>query len=221
MADELLRDVLDQHWQQLRHVEQLRYSFTNIYVVIVAGLLAVAVREGGLQDEYTAGFLAFLSFVGIIINVKLGLEFYHRMTYVLALSEILGIEQAMGRPLGMYGDERRTGLAVLRRTDQWLEFLFDPPSPSTSEVVSPGHWVLVLHVVGLGVSVGWFVGVLAELGFVSGIVIAGVASFASLLVTYEYTHGKFEQINELVEQRIGPDLREGDIGSESDPSKLA
>jgi hypothetical protein len=212
MADDALRDVLDQHWQQLRHVEQLRYSFTNIYVVIVAGLLAVAVREGGPQDEYTAGFLIVLSLVGIIINVKLGLEFYHRMTYVLALANRLGVEKEMGRPLGMYGDDQRSGLALLWPVSRWPKLVLRPSTARTSEFVSPGHWVLFLHVVGLGVSMGWFAATLLDLGFGlaflgfrlgAGVLVAGVASAFSLSVAYVYTHEKFERIDELVEERVG------------------
>lgn len=225
MGDDALRDVLDQHWQQLRHVEQLRYSFTNIYVVIVAGLLAVTVRENGPQAEYTAGFLIFLSFVGIIINVKLGLEFYHRMQYVLELSERVGVADEMGRPLGMYGDEQRTAFAVLQQVDRWREFLTDPPSAGTSEIVSPGHWVLLLHVVGFGVSVGWFGVAFFGLGFGitpldtrlgAGVLIAGVTSLLSLAVTYVYTHGKFERIDELVAERVGGSSSESSESSESD-----
>ena len=224
MADDALRDVLDQHWQQLRHVEQLRYSFTNIYVVIVAGLLAVAVREGGPQDEYTAGFLIFLSFVGIIINVKLGLEFYHRMTYVRALTEKLGVEKEMGQPLGMYGDDQQTGFAVLGQWKRWKEFLWSPPSARTSEIVSPGHWVLALHVVGLSVSVGWFVVTFLDFGIRipsldirvgAGILTAGAISVFSFLVLYRYTHGKFERIDELVAERVG----DSELSSRSDEAE--
>lgn len=211
MAEDVVRDVFDQHWQQLRHVEQLRYSFTNIYVVIVAGLLAVAVRSGGPPDEYTAGFLVFLSFVGIIINVKLGLEFYHRMQYVLALSERLGVEREMGRPLGMYGDEQRTGLELLWPVTRWPKLLFDPPTARTSEFVSPGHWVLLLHVAGLGTSVGWFVVAFFNIGFAvtvfrfqlgTGVITTGITSISSLAIVYVYTHAKFDRIDELVERRV-------------------
>ena len=218
MADDVVRDVFDQHWQQLRHVEQLRYSFTNIYVVIVAGLLAVAVRSGGPPDEYTAGFLIFLSFVGIIINVKLGLEFYHRMQYVLALSERIGVAQEMGRPLGMYGDDKRTGLELLRPVTRWPKLLFDPPTARTSEFVSPGHWVLSLHVVGFGTSVGWFVVAFLDVGFTAtafgvavssagfefgiGATTTAVTSALLLVVVYVYTHTKFDRIEELVEHQV-------------------
>jgi hypothetical protein len=227
MADDALWDVLDQHWQQLCHVEQLRYSFTNIYVVIVAGLLAVTVRESGPQDEYTAGFLIFLSFVGIIINVKLGLEFYHRMTYVVALSETLGVEEEMGRPLGMYGDEQRSGFTLRWPVSRWPKLLLQPSTARTSEFVSPGHWVLLLHVVGLGVSVGWFVTTLLDLGFSlplpgfrlgAGVLIAGVTGGLSLGIAYVYTHQRFKRIDELVANRVGQspsDPTDGD-GDEDD-----
>lgn len=218
MAEDVVRDVFDQHWQQLRHVEKLRYSFTNIYVVIVAGLLAVAVRSDGPPDEYTAGFLIFLSFVGIIINVKLGLEFYHRMQYVLALSERIGVVQEMGRPLGMYGDDQRTGFELLWPVSRWPKLLFDPPTARTSEFVSPGHWVLLLHVVGLGTSVGWFVVAFLDVGFTAtafgfavssanfefgiGAIMTAVTSALLLVVVYVYTHAKFDRIDEMVERRV-------------------
>lgn len=72
VREELLKSVYEQHWLHARHVENERLWFTNIFALIVAGLLAFL---GTVEDEellslfavYAGCFIFILSILGYFL----------------------------------------------------------------------------------------------------------------------------------------------------------
>ena len=68
---ELLKSIFEQHWLHARHVENERLWFTNIFGVIVAGLLAflgtVEATNLALFATFTGSFIFVLSILGYFL----------------------------------------------------------------------------------------------------------------------------------------------------------
>ena len=82
-----------QHWEQIRHSENLRVSFTNFYALIVAGVLAFIFNQNG-EGDYSILFwvLVVLSFLGLFLCVRIGFcsILGHRNRAKLFASELTG-----------------------------------------------------------------------------------------------------------------------------------
>ena len=76
---ELLKSIYEQHWLHARHVENERLWFTNIFALIVAGLLAfLATTNNGVLSEsarYAGYFILILSIVGYVFCLTLRAPF--------------------------------------------------------------------------------------------------------------------------------------------------
>lgn len=190
-------DAFREHWEQLRHVERLRYGFANVYVVILGGLLAVGIDAGGSARAVTAGFVLLLSITSVVTNVKLGLEYYHHQQYVTELADRAGIASEMGRSLGMYGGFDRS-IGAITETD-----VLRPSSAETGELLSPGHWILGLSVVATVFSAGWVVVIAFGVPVDTTRTVAWLLLLVVVLTAVRlYVHRKTDRIAQLVERRV-------------------
>ena len=89
---EIRLEAFRQHWEQMRHTENLRYGFTSFYVLIVVGILAFVSQtpESEHCTIYIAG--AALSLLGLLFccRVKHSIEIHREKALFLAKS--LGVE---------------------------------------------------------------------------------------------------------------------------------
>jgi len=115
IKDQYLLEALNQNWFHGRHVENERLWFTNIYAIIVAGVLAV-IGSAGLerfnQFYYLFIFLDIISIFGIIIVYKLNNEFKNHMVAIRNICEKLNIKEFMALPLGGEGPRRYKIISV-------------------------------------------------------------------------------------------------------------
>ena len=65
-------EAFRQHWEQIRHSENYRLTFTNFYAVIVAGVLAFISNQGSSGD-YAILFwvLVGLSVLGLFLCIRI------------------------------------------------------------------------------------------------------------------------------------------------------
>ncbi len=84
-------EAFRQNWEQMRHAENMRLTFTNFYALIVAAVLAFVSQ--GAQGDYSVLFivLAVLSLLGLILclRIKKALEDHRDKAQSLA-SELTG-----------------------------------------------------------------------------------------------------------------------------------
>lgn len=70
---ELLTSIYEQHWLHARHVENERLWFTNIFALIVAGLLAfLSTTDGKTLPQFAlfvGGFIFVLSILGYLLCI--------------------------------------------------------------------------------------------------------------------------------------------------------
>lgn len=69
---DLVRAIYEQHWLHIRHVENQRLWFTNIFVILCGGSLIV--MRGGLFDKANwpiVGFLMVLSLIGFVFCLRI------------------------------------------------------------------------------------------------------------------------------------------------------
>ncbi|MBI2966312.1 MAG: hypothetical protein HYY40_00665 [Bacteroidetes bacterium] len=72
MKEDNLIQIYNQHWEQARHIEQERMWFGNIFVAIIAGVLAIVKSEIlSVQLVPLTVFLMAFSLFGIIFSIKL------------------------------------------------------------------------------------------------------------------------------------------------------
>ncbi len=95
---ELLKSVYEQHWLHARHVENERLWFTNIFGVIVAGLLAVLFTSDGDgtrgQFAVYAGYLILiLSLVGYFLCLTWRAPFIEHTTLANRVLEASGLRR--------------------------------------------------------------------------------------------------------------------------------
>ena len=69
---DLVRAIYEQHWLHIRHVENQRLWFTNIFVILCGGSLIV--MRGALFDKVNwpiIGFLMVLSLIGLFFCLRI------------------------------------------------------------------------------------------------------------------------------------------------------
>lgn len=88
MDDDNLRKVYEQYWLHARHQENQRLWFTNVYVVLVAGIFAYF---GGIQriDPFPLIFLLILSTLGYAMTYSWNVPFtiYSRLAELISIRE--------------------------------------------------------------------------------------------------------------------------------------
>ena len=86
-------EAFRQHWEQIRHSENLRLAYTNFYALIVAGVLVFISNQDG-NGDYRILFvvLAVLSFLGLVLSLRIWLFSIrgHRNRAKLLASELTG-----------------------------------------------------------------------------------------------------------------------------------
>jgi hypothetical protein len=97
LSGELIKSIFEQQWLHVRHVENERLWFTNIYAAIMAGVLAF-ISKGSEETSFEFYmplllFLILLSVIGIIVIMRLGLAFYQHAAYVLVIAETFRVGQ--------------------------------------------------------------------------------------------------------------------------------
>lgn len=69
---DLVRAIYEQHWLHIRHVENQRLWFTNIFAILCGG--SFALMRGGLFDKVNwpiVGFLMVLSLIGFVFCLRI------------------------------------------------------------------------------------------------------------------------------------------------------
>ncbi len=67
-----LMKIFSENWDHIRHMERYRMLSLNIYVVILGGVLYIlSTGRVELLFSYVAGFLAFFTFINLLIAVKI------------------------------------------------------------------------------------------------------------------------------------------------------
>ena len=99
----ILLTVLEQNWLHARHVENERLWITNIYVLIVAGVLSfLRFNEKGANLKISLSiiilFLIFFSLLNLFIIIKLNNEFKNHIKKIDKIVSILRVKQYMGLP---------------------------------------------------------------------------------------------------------------------------
>lgn len=95
---ELLKSVYEQHWLHARHVENERLWFTNIFALIVAGLLAFL---GTVEDKellslfaiYAGCFIFILSMLGYFLCLTWRAPFVEHTTLARKMLEDLSLKE--------------------------------------------------------------------------------------------------------------------------------
>jgi hypothetical protein len=95
---DLLKNVFEQNWLHAGHDEDERLWFSNIYDVIVAGVLAFM---GGAEMSLEIYlplilFLIMPTIIGIVVVIKLGLEFISTYPMLWRLLKPLALENIWG-----------------------------------------------------------------------------------------------------------------------------
>ncbi len=94
-SEDVLIEVLKENWEHIRHLENERLWFTNIYAAIVAGVFGFTSQAGIGGDVFRALliFLIFLSIIGIAIAVKLSYEYHKTMEKMEKIALVLNIDK--------------------------------------------------------------------------------------------------------------------------------
>ena len=95
--------ALNQNWQHVRHIENERLQFTYIYVILVAGILAFLEKFGFSGHIYLILFLVMFSFLGLIVTLKIGLEFDNHISRIKEIVKKLHLDEFMGLPTSYSG----------------------------------------------------------------------------------------------------------------------
>jgi len=90
-SEELLKSIYEQHWLHARHVENERLWFTNIFGVIVAGLLAflgtVKPTDLSLFAKFAGSFIFILSMLGYLLCLTWRAPFLEHTTLARKMLE--------------------------------------------------------------------------------------------------------------------------------------
>ena len=206
MNNEVLQNQLSHHWQHVRNVNKLRYSFTNFFAVLVVGLLTIATGSGSAQLILILLAVIFLSMIGIITYMKLGIEYYLWASHAIYLQKQLGVDDISARPSGLIEDGYETTLrSVLSNMLSLRRDFFTPEKIPTTELLSPSHWQMALQVMAFSVATGWLFGVLIRRYFGQYNILISVVSVIILFPIlsysiYKYGHEKLSQIDELIDE---------------------
>lgn len=86
--EELLKSIYEQHWLHARHIENERLWFTNIFALIVAGLLAFLGKElSSLFAIYAGCFIFILSMLGYALCITWRAPFVEHVTLAYKMLE--------------------------------------------------------------------------------------------------------------------------------------
>jgi len=94
--DGLFRSVLEQNWLHLRHVENQRMWFTNIYAIVVAGSLSFigAQGTGSLRPYFhIIFFLWIFSVLGLLQTLKTNKEIAVLLDEIHAMCALKGLKK--------------------------------------------------------------------------------------------------------------------------------
>ena len=88
-----LAEAYRQNWERLQHVDRQRMAFTNLYAVIVGGLLALVASKpiSDLGILFGSGFLFILSLFGFLLNLRVNDHVNAYETKIKELAEQMGI----------------------------------------------------------------------------------------------------------------------------------
>jgi hypothetical protein len=94
----VLMEILTQNWLHIRHIENQRLQFTSIYTLLVAGILAFLGNFGFSGQAYLVGFLVIFSIFGLIVTLKVNLEFDNHLARIKKVIKDLHLEDYMATP---------------------------------------------------------------------------------------------------------------------------
>ena len=80
--DLVLVEIMKEIWTQARHVETQRLWFTNIYVILVAAVLAFLGNLKLANYQLLVGFLIIVTFVGLLFALRTNYVFYRYQSTV-------------------------------------------------------------------------------------------------------------------------------------------
>ena len=97
-SEKSLIEALNQNWQHARHQENERLWFTNIYALLVAGVLVFLGQFGFDKHYYLVLFLLIFSIFGLIVTLKTSYEFSNHMNAIKKIIEKLHLSDYMAYP---------------------------------------------------------------------------------------------------------------------------
>ena len=175
-------ELLTQHWEHARHLSKLSLNFTSIYFVIMGG--AFALSGTNPMRSLMVIFLVLLSLAGVPIQIKHGVEYYHHVRYMNAIARSLEIEDWVGSPLEMHTN---------------------PKLIETSQLYSPQHWLLLIHITGFAGSM-WLLVEILEGSPVLALTVFLVAFVAPVVYIVPTVVLKFKEIDEQIRDQTGVDI---------------
>ena len=95
---DLVRAIYEQHWLHMRHVENQRLWFTNIFAILCGGSLIV--MRGGLFDEANwpiIGFLMVLSLIGLFFCLRIQSVFNAHNSVAELILKRYGLEHYLAK----------------------------------------------------------------------------------------------------------------------------
>jgi len=181
---DLLKTAFEQNWEHARYVLMERMGFTSIYAAIMAGVLAFISQSGKSIATYIPliVLLIMFSIMGLIVTIKLNLEFHQHITYAIEIAKVLKLENYMGIPLGMYGRIRGKKL---------LPSLF-----------SVSAMFLLFYLLSLFTLIALIAHVFINLSISIALIIFLLFAFLLFLIIYEWQRRKYDAIDEEVKRQI-------------------
>ncbi len=95
--DANLRTLLEQHWLHCRHLESERAWFMSVYAAITGGMLTYIFTSDTIQ-LWPLSFLIFLTFVGLLLNLRWIQAFEHHRRMTKETASKLGITAEVDVP---------------------------------------------------------------------------------------------------------------------------
>ncbi len=92
-----LLTILQQHWENARHIKNERLSFTNIFAIVAAGILSLlhSVHGEFLPEVSMLLFLTCFSIIGLLTSLRLKAELEACLRSIDQTVGRLGMEQFM------------------------------------------------------------------------------------------------------------------------------
>lgn len=89
--------VFQQHWENARHIKNERLSFTNIYAIVVAGILSLlhSVKGEVVLELALHIFLCSFSAIGLLTSLRLKAELEECLRNIEKVVTALGLEHFM------------------------------------------------------------------------------------------------------------------------------
>ncbi len=102
---EFLKFLIEQNWLHARHVENERLWFTNIYFIVVAGILSyLGSSKMSMSDpvfRYLTVFLLIFAILGAVVTAKLSAEFRNHVGKIALIfdEKAVDLKKYMGFPI--------------------------------------------------------------------------------------------------------------------------